>query len=194
MKKFTFATVLISFSALSMAGPFGLEMGSSLADLKKQITLKPENIGLYTTQSVPIPHPDFQLYKLIISPNHGLCKIIAFSKNISTSIYGTELVSKFSNIESALTTKYGNPKKFDNLQPGSIWNEPQDWMMGLLKRERTLSSLWTKEERTLPDNLQAIEIKAIAASTEQAGLMLTYEFTNADKCLDWIKLQKNSGL
>lgn len=194
MKIIALATALISFSALSIAGPFGLEMGSSLTDLKKQIPLKPENTGLYTTQSVPTPHPDFQSYNLIISPNHGLCKIIALSKNISTSIYGSELINKFSNIESALTNKYGTPQKFDHLRHGSLWKEPRDWMMGLLKRERTLSSFWSNDKQTLPDHLQAISIEARAASTELAGLILTYEFTNTDQCLDWIKSQKNSGL
>lgn len=194
MKHSTFAAVLLTVSVAATAGPFGLGMGTPLAELNKQIKLKPEKPALYSTPSVPKEHPDFDDYRLVVTPVHGLCKIIAWSKVISTSVYGTELVSKFSDLENALTTKYGNPKRYDFLREGSIWNERRDWMMGLRKKERTLTSYWTNEDRELPDNVQAIELEAMAISTEQAMIKLGYEFKNSDQCVDWIRSQKDSAL
>ena len=194
MKKSTLAIALLSVSAAATAGPFGLEMGTPLAELNKQMRLTPGKPALYSTTSVPKAHPDFDDYRLVVTPAHGLCKIIAFTKVISTSVYGTELVSKFSGIESALATKYGNSKRYDHLRNGSIWNEQRDWMMGLRKKERTLTSYWTNEGRELPDNVQAIELDAVAINTEQAMVKLVYEFKNSDQCVDWIKSQKDSAL
>lgn len=194
MKNLTLAVFLISISAAATAGPFGLNMGTSLTELSKQMKLKPEKLALYSTSSVPKAHSDFNDYRLVITPAHGLCKIIAWSKVISTSVYGTELVNKFSSLESALTTKYGNPKQYDILRNGSIWNEQRDWMMGLRKKERILKSYWTNEGRELPDSVQAIELEAMAINTERAVVSLVYEFKNSDQCVDWIKSQKDSAL
>lgn len=194
MKNSALAAVLLSVSVAATAGPFGLDMGTPLSELNKQMKLKPEKPALYSTPSVPKAHPDFDDYRLVVTPTHGLCKIIAWSKVISTSVYGTELVSKFSDLESALATKYGNPNRFDYLRNGSIWNEQRDWMMGLHKKERTLKSYWTNEDRELPDSVQAIGLEAMAISTEQAVVKLGYEFKNSDQCIDWIKSQKDSAL
>jgi hypothetical protein len=194
MKNSMLVTVLLIFSTAVQAGPFGLDMGTPLADLKRQMKLKLVKPAYYSTHSVPKSHPDFNEYRLLVTPAHGLCKIVAWSKVVSTSVYGTELVSKFSALESALTTKYGNPTQYDFLREGSIWSERRDWMMGLHKSERTLKSYWTNEDRELPENVQAIELEAMAISIEQATVKLAYEFKNADDCVDWIKSQKNSAL
>ncbi len=194
MKNSSLAAVLFSVSIAATAGPFGLDMGTPLSELNKQMKLKPEKPALYSTPSVPKTHPDFDDYRLVVTPVHGLCKIIAWSKVISTSVYGTELVSKFSDVERALTTKYGNPKRYDFLRSGSMWNEQRDWMMGLHKKERTLASYWTNEGRELPDSIQAIELDAIAIGGGEAMVKLSYEFKNSDQCVDWIKSRKDSAL
>jgi len=36
----------------------------------------------------------------------------------------------------------------DMLLPGRIWNEPNDWMMELIKKERWLAALWEAEEKS----------------------------------------------
>jgi len=108
----------------------------SLSELSKVITLKDDGNYSYSTSSLPRSHPDFNLYTLRITPTHGLCSIVAMGRVINTSVYGTELINAFNNIESSLTSKYGTPKHLDYLLPGSIWHEPNDWMMSLLKKER----------------------------------------------------------
>ncbi len=189
-----FVSALLAISTTTYAGPFGLDMGTPLAELNKLMKLKLEKTALYSTPSVPKPHPDFDDYRLVVTPNHGLCKVIAWSRIISTSVYGTELVNKFSDVESALNAKYGASKRYDFLRSGSIWNEPRDWTMGLLKKERTLTSYWTNEAHELPENVETIELQAMAIGTEQAMIRLGYEFKNSSQCIDWIKSQKDSSL
>jgi hypothetical protein len=156
--------------------------------------LKMERPNLYSTPAVPKPHPDFDDYRLIVTPTHGLCKISAWSKSLTTSVYGTELVSKFSSIEDALTAKYGSPRRYDFLRSGSIWDEPRDWMMALVKKERTLVSYWSGEGRNWPDNIQSISVEAVAVGTEHAIIKLDYDFKNSSECIEWINSRKDSSL
>jgi len=194
MKDSILIAALLAISIPAQAGPFGLDMGTPLVELNKQMKLKLVSTGVYSTPSVPKGHPDYDDYRLIVAPAQGLCKIYAFSKVISTSVYGTELVDKFSGFESALSTKYGQPEKFDLLRSGSIWKERQDWMVGLLKKERMLVSYWPKKARDLPESIYAIQLKAVAISTEEARVTLGYEFKNFDQCRDSLKAQIDSAL
>lgn len=130
------------------SGPFGLPMGATLTQLKVVDKLVPvPNVpGSYLVRAVPKPHGAFESYVLAISETSGLCKIAAIGKDIESSSFGTEIQSAFAALDQALQEKYGNRKNFDFLRAGSIWDEPKDWMMGLLKKERVLSSYWDKEE------------------------------------------------
>lgn len=194
MKRSMLLFFLFPISIAAYAGPFGLTMGASLAELNKQIKLKPESLAVYSAPSLPNPHPDFDDYRLVITPDHGLCKVIAWSRLIETSVYGTQAASKFTSIEEALTTKYGNPKRLDFLMSGSIWNEQRDWMMGLLKKERTLMSYWTNKEHELPDKVSTVMLETIALDKERALVHLIYEFKNSSQCTNWIKSQKGLAL
>lgn len=194
MKDSILIAALLAISIPAQAGPFGLDMGTPLVELNKQMKLKLEITGVYSTPSVPKGHLDFGGYQLIVTPAQGLCKIVAYSQVISTSVYGTELASKFSSLESALSSKYGKPKKFDFLKGGSIWKEPRDWMAGLLKKERILSSYWLIKNLELPDSIRIIQLEAVAISREEARIELLYEFKNFDQCRDWIKSQIDSAL
>ncbi|MHB9100883.1 MAG: hypothetical protein ACYC2E_05160 [Sulfuricella sp.] len=182
-------------TAPKSSGPLGLEMGTSLAELEKQMKLTPVSPGLYSTPTVPKTHSDFEDYMLVITPAHGLCKIHAWSAPINTSVYGSELISKFQSLEEALTSKYGTSKRFDYLRSGSIWHEPRYWMMALKKKERTLKTFWTEETGSRnSDNLSEIMLEAQAISTENALVLISYQFKNMSQCSSWIKSQKNSAL
>lgn len=194
MKDSILIAALLAISIPAQAGPFGLDMGTPLVELNKQMKLKLVSTGGYSTPSVPKGHPYFDDYRLVVAPDQGLCKIIAYSIVISTSVYGTELVDKFSDLESALTTKYGKPEKLDYLKSGSIWKEPRDWMIGLLKKERTLTSYWPHKGRELPESIQSIKLDAMAISTEGAMIALIYQFKNFKQCSDRIKSQRDSAL
>ncbi|WP_157353556.1 hypothetical protein [Aromatoleum toluclasticum] len=187
--------LLVNISATgAIAGPLGLDMGMSYDILSKNIKLKQVKPFLYSTPSLQKDHSDFDDYQLLITPKHGLCKVVAWSKAIPTSVYGEGLKDKFEKIETAISQKYGQGKKFDLLRSGSIWNEQRDWMMGLRKNERTLAEFWTDDSSELPDNIHIIALKAHAAGTETGLIELGYEFKNSSECIDWIKSQENSSL
>jgi hypothetical protein len=186
---------LLPISTVTHGGPFGLEMGTSLAELSKKMILKPEeSMGMYTTSSVPNTHPDFDNYVLIITPSHGLCMVMAYSREIETSVFGIELIGKFTGIEEVISKKYGKPTRYDFLRDGSVWNESRDWTMGLLKKERVLRSVWKANGEELPDSVTRVELSPLVFSTEAAELMIKYEFKNTYECAGWIKSQSNSAL
>lgn len=178
----------------AFAGPLGLEMGTSLNELQAIAKLKPEESYSYSTTSLPNGHPDFNDYRLVITPKHGLCKVSAWSQTISTSVYGTELLSTFDRYFEALTNKYGTGKRYDFLKAGSIWKESRDWMMSLVKKERSLAAFWTEKDLQLPDNIHGIRLQAYAFTTNAGLISIGYEFKNANDCMDWIKAQKDSKL
>lgn len=184
------------FCIYAIAGPFGLMQGMSLDTLKKQGTFvqEPSEPYFYTSKSLTNGHPDFESYTVILTPQDGLCKIGANGKNISTSVYGSELVSEFKNVTSALTSKYGTPENiFDFLRSGSIWKDNKYWMISLLKKERVLLTSWTSKNE-LPDSLKAISVTTIALDASTGFLQLSYEFKNTSSCLKIVKEKQNSNL
>jgi hypothetical protein len=68
-------------------------------------------------------------------------------KDIVTNGYGEEIQTAFREICDALSATYGTPQIADFLKTGSIWSEPREWTMGLLKKERELFALWNKDPR-----------------------------------------------
>jgi hypothetical protein len=192
--KFSIFALLACVAVSSHAGPFGLDQGLTLKELQAMGKLKTEGNHTYSTPTLPDAHPDFTDYRLVVTPTHGLCKVTAWSSSIRSSVYGNELLSQFDRFFEALTNKYGPAKRYDHLRAGSIWNDSRDWMMALAKRERTLVAYWLEKDQPLPDNLAAIKIEAFAASTNSGLLSISYEFKNADECIDWIKKQRDSKL
>ena len=141
--------------------------------------------------SAPKPHPAFEDYVLVFSPAQGLLKIGAFGKDIETTVFGTELRSAYQEMKVALAAAYGTPRAVEYLPSGSIWKEPEDWMMGLLKKERTISALW---EGALKNNLNDIVLEALASSQTKGYLELTYEFVGWGAYLDSKRAKSNTVL
>lgn len=183
------------FATNVYAGPFGVEKGMTLEDLRKVAVLKHEKPYMYSAKSLPQSHPTFVEFRLLVTPAHGLCKLSAWSDDITTSAYGTELIEKYDRVFESLEMKYGSHQKFDFLSTGSIWDESRDWMMGLYKNERTLATYWDEEENSnLSEGLQLVKLEAHALSSSKGILGLTYEFTNAGNCMQWIKQKESSAL
>jgi hypothetical protein len=188
------AAALTALGGTAGAGPFGLDMAMRLADIEKQATLKEVAPYQYTTSSLPNGHSDFNHYKLVITPQHGLCKVTANTALIATNVYGTQLHEAYERLFDALVAKYGKTKSYDFLRSGSIWHEPKDWTMALLKRQRDLSAFWTIKEVQLPDNLGGIRLEAAAMGVEYGVLSLDYDFTNSSACIAFVNGKKNSKL
>lgn len=180
-------------------GPFGLEAGLTQKNIEDMIGAKlkplPDSVNLYTSDKLPKQNADFEMYGLLISPKAGLCQIRAVGKNIDTDSYGLALKSRFEDLSSSLSSLYGKAETTDLLLAGSIWKEPQDWMMGLNNKERFLSATWKGTKETpLKNNIGAISIEARANSSAQGYVYLQYTFTNDDVCQAEIEGAKKSSL
>ncbi|HBC7435777.1 hypothetical protein [Enterobacter bugandensis] len=180
-------------------GPFGLEAGLTQKNIENMIGAKlkplPDSVNLYTSDKLPKQNADFEMYGLLISPKAGLCQIRALGKNIDTDSYGLALKSKFEELSNSLSSLYGKAETTDLLLPGSIWKEPQDWMMGLNKKERFLSATWKGAKETpLKNNIDTISIEARANSSSKGYVYLQYSFTNDDVCQAEIEGAKKSSL
>lgn len=169
------------------SGPFGLAMGLSKQDTEAMIggLLQPVEGAphLYSTATVPKPHAAFEAYVLQIGSDAGLCQIRAVGADISSSSHGLQVRSAFDDLATDLSDIYGSSKTVDRLLPGSIWDEPEDWMMGLLKQERLLQAEWSSEHGSvLKSDLGDVILVARAKSTDQGYLLLQYTFTNSPEC------------
>jgi len=197
MTKILVTVILVVASFSAVAGPFGLSKGMTLEEVKKYgAFVSGDSPFTYTAKTLSNGHPDFEIYSIILTPQQGLCKIQAAGKDVKTSSFGSELKEKHNDLVKALSNKYGSPgNNFDFLRTGSIWKDPQDWMMALLKKERTLASYWSPPERTnLPDSVLSIQLEAAASSGSTGYIRLGYEFDNLDACIAVLKEKKNSNL
>jgi len=180
-------------------GPFGLESGLSKKNIEDMTgeELKPyEGVpNLYTIKSSPKKNAEFEGFGLLISPKSGLCQIRALGKNVDTDSYGIALQSKYKELLDSLSSIYGKPKSTDLLLSGSIWKEPQDWMMALNKKERFLSAQWAGSPATpLKNKLVMVSMEARANGSGEGYIYLQYDFNNIEACAAEIEDAKKSSL
>src|SRR5262245_25659388 len=148
----TIATFVLAYVALStftyaqpsQPAPFGIRMGAKKSEL---VHIKQELPNFKVVlDAVPKPHPDLESYVALVTPQTGVCYVKGIGKTVRTSVYGSELRSTFDDLRHQLEGVYGPGKVVDSLKPGSIWNEPKDFMMGLVKSERFLIARWTTSD------------------------------------------------
>ena len=183
-------------------GPFGLKMGINETELKAAISdIKTASPNIYSTEAPPKPHDAFETYHLVTSSSTGLCKISAVGKDVPTSQFGDELRSAHKSIKDALTERYGKPTDdYNFLKHGSLWTESKYWMMGLLKKDRVLTTIWEqKTEKTpkginLPNDIDSIIVDVTASGTDSGYVTLRYAFSNEYKCIAENKKEKNKAL
>ena len=192
MKRFILGIFAIFISTSLFAGQFGLKMGMTLNQIDKNA--KKVGTNIYKV-NVPKPHSFFEAYYVRISPTKGLYWIKGIGKDISTSAYGTELQSEFDRLEKKLSKVYGKNKRLDFLSYGSIWKEPNDWMMAMLKKERTLLSNLDKSTGFNPiNNLKQIIISANPINREKGYISLEYYYSIYDECEKEKSLKEDNSL
>lgn len=170
-------------------GPFGLRMGLTVDELKKVIPDLTAQFGItYAFEKAPKHYPGTDLYFVRIgSGDVGLCSITAIAF-VDSSNFGDAVRTRFLKTREELSNKYGEPTSvYDFLRPGSLWNRPRDWMMGLAKGDRTLSSFWIKKDDkkkqlNLSPEINNIALQAFGRSSSRAAIHLIYEFNNFDAC------------
>lgn len=156
-----------------------------------------ENDGsFYVLATVPKPHPAFEGYFATVSPKLGLCKIVGYV-SVESNRFGHQVKNQVDALKTPLTEKYGPPdRSIDSVLRGSLWDEPEDFMMGLIQKDRTLLYVWSSSERDspLPNDLAAIGLRAVASRSDTADVSLGYEFSNFGDCVAESEAQSNDSL
>ena len=181
MKKLFISIFVVFISSMLFAGPFGLEKGMSLEQVKTACGGRdPVKIDEGHYLITPLkPHPYFVKYVAWIDMKQGLNYIKAIGSDISTNGYGIELRSKFDSLEQSLSKSYGTCSRTSLLLPGSLWDDADEWMRSLEKNERYHFSTWDKKNgSTLPDDITAIALIANSTGTYSGYIVLEYEFSN----------------
>ena len=177
LRLFLLAAAYISFSHSAIAGPFGLDV-ESFNPVAGKCELKQPN--LYSC-NVPKPHPDIESYIVKFVENVGICLIKGISEDIPDSRYGIDTKSKTDEIAAQLTPKYGKNTEFiDNLLPGSIWDQPEDWMMGLIKEERFYMYVWKPNEPV--DGIISIYLAAQNTNTDNGYFAVEFHTSKSAEC------------
>lgn len=201
--------VLMAVFALSMPlatnaqpwnGPFGLQMGLSVQDLASAIPdLKRLSPDSYTFTEAPDPYPGITHYAVDIGSTSGVCKVSAMAV-VDSSPYGDSVKATFSKLKASITSKYGDATaSYDEIRTGSDWDDLGDWMTSLALGDRKLSSYWigredTKNRLKLPPNVSGISLSANGASASRAGITISYEFSNFERCVSEARLRKMGAL
>jgi hypothetical protein len=176
------------------AGPFGLSMGMQPSEvggtLKKQ-----DAAGVYRANKVPTPYSAFRQYDLQFGPTTGLCRIQAVGLPLKTSADGMELRIAFTEMEERLKAQYGEYKRDDFLNAESIWKDSHDFMIGMVKKERTLTARWSAADgSTLKEDLREITITAQAPYSDEGYISVTYKFQNIQECEKELKVARDGAL
>jgi hypothetical protein len=190
------ALFLCLFAASAFAGPFGLERGMTkqhIIDLVGHGQVIEDKGPILRVHTVPRSHPEFESYTLFISPTQGLLKINAIGKDVATSGDGEEIKDDFSKIHAALVTAYG-PARDDlhNLKSGSLWDKPEDFMMGIVQKDRFETAFWFPVGR--PDKITSIAEDLLATSSSSGYLVVGYEFEGWTDFADELTNKQDSVL
>lgn len=178
------------------SGPFGFEMGMSAEEIKALVKspAMQEARSFMMFSTVPKPYQGFENYLVMAGARSGLCKISAVGE-VKSNSFGHQVDDRFNQLAAALRKKYGAPQtQMNGPIPGSIWNAPNDYMMGLLKEERIVAMIWNSEKAKLPDGLSSIVLEANGVSSDTANVRVSYSFSNFDQCLAEEKALQDSAL
>jgi len=195
---FALVSLLAPSSASAQAAPFGLRFGMTAATLRKSVTLYGAATApfYFTSDSAPKPNAEFTEYLYVITPKYGLCSVMATSDPVATDAGGEVLRRRFDELASALRAKYGKGVLTDELEDGSIWTDPGDWMEGLYHKERTLEMRWsdTLPGARLPAGLHTIILFAKATSVSDGSVGLVYASSSVDSCMAEADSARNASL
>jgi len=133
------------------AGPFGIDMGMSLAKIKRISKTVPKDLGDNKYEITPPKTSDlFESYLVWIDSDYGVYAMKAIGKDIHTNGYGDRLKSTFNLLVESIRKTYGEESyKRDEMKEGSIWSEPRYFMHALQEGDRELYAMWSRELNTL---------------------------------------------
>jgi hypothetical protein len=142
----------------------------------------------YEFNTAPSPHKRFDTYQLKIIPGEGLLALRAGGVVIYTNVYGTALKAAYEEIQSDMKSTFGPGTASDFVNAGSLWTNPQDWMTGLLKKERILETFWEPAQHL--NGIAAIKLSAAALIRGAGMLEIRYDFQGWGAYLEAKKSQE----
>lgn len=145
--KFTLLSALLVACASSVfAGPFGIDMGMSLAQVRVVSKTIPNRIQDNVYEITPPQTNDlFETYYVRIDPDYGVYWLKAIGKDIYTNGHGERVRSTFDNLVNSIRKTYGQELYLTNeLKDESIWKDSQYFMHALERGDRTLEAVWCK--------------------------------------------------
>lgn len=183
----SFAAALVAFTFLASSalcqeldGPFGVPMGASPRDFEcSQLN----NLGFFECNRIPRRHPDIIRYVVQSYPETGICWIQGLTSEIDTDSFGASLRLALTRLSAQITEIYGHGKLNEGLFKNSLWDEPQYWMMGLLRKERVYFYTWDIESgSTLKNGIESIYVGAKPTSTNRGFVAIEFSFRNYNEC------------
>ncbi len=161
-------------SSASQPEPFGFKQGMTKSQIialvgEKAVAAIDGDVLVLT--KAPNAKPGIDKYWVIVSDTTGLAKVQVTTKNVKTNSFGEALQGEFKGLQATLESQYGEVDTIDSLQPGSTWDDPRDWMAGLLHDERVLAAVWKLE------GISILE-QAVALSSNEGYVRVVYEFPN----------------
>jgi hypothetical protein len=178
---FAFFSLFIVSNVYS--GPFGIDFGMSLEQLRRISRAVPENIGDdWYIITPPNTHELFEAYAVQIHPTYGVYFIKAISRDIRTNEHGTELINRFNNLVTNIERTYGKYKRRDILNSESLFKDSQYFMYTLSRGDRELIAFWHRDEGSrLPADISEIIVAAQAEYSSRGNIVIEYYSINYDR-------------
>lgn len=168
--------------AQSYDGPFGFDVGSDISEYANCSKL--DQPGIYQCSSAKKPHPDIEFYVVKHFDEVGICWIKGIGNDINDNGYGTNTKAQVDKIKSQIEGVYGDStKSFNFLSAGSIWDEGNDWMMGVVREERYYNFFWTEDDGYIKiKKIDSIYLTANALSSSKGYFSIEFAGENKDRC------------
>lgn len=150
-------------AVVAQATPFGLREGMTKSDLEAVVGPLSAPNGTppsYYAAHVPKPHPELDIYAVVVGDSTGLCQVVAGKLVDSTGATDIEAERIFSTLKGQLTSKYGTPSASE------------------VAEARWLSI----SDAAIPANLYTITLNTARQSTGGILVSLRYQFTNVHRC------------
>jgi hypothetical protein len=194
----------LNFSHRSPSGgPFGFVRGMTKEQIiekvgKENVTkIEQDALGGCTMllQTAPKPYSAFSGYAVDVSATEGLLNVMAIGGDIDTSEDGTELKRDYRSVQDQLQSTYGFPTtEDDSVKTGSLWQEPRDFMIGMIKKDRHLKTVWGSIGQPANSSVQLIVLSANAKNTSTGYITLSYSFVGWIEYYDKLKANEGSAL
>lgn len=179
----------IAAPAAAQSAPFGVRPGMSLRELGKRVPLEPEGGHWYVSSTAPAPDAGFTEYRYLVTPRHGLCKVVAYAVGIPADPQGRAVQAKYEALSATVVERFGEPSKHDALRDSSTWRRPEDWMKALSLGDRLLASTWEPDPGKPGAQVESIQIRALSDDPRVGHVFASYELRGAGKCYEWLEAE-----